>query len=47
MTDDLFYGVFFFPIDHVQWWLRIVRPVCRGLMIGHEEGHVEHVVDTP
>ena len=47
MTDDLLYGVFFFPIDHVWGWPRIVRSMCRGLMIGHEEGRVEHIVNTP
>ena len=45
MTDDLFYGVFFFPVDHVRGWPRIVRSVCRGLMIGREEGCVEHIVE--
>ena len=47
MTDDFLYSVFFFPIDHVRRWLRIVRSVCSGLVIGREEGHVEHIVDTP
>ena len=47
MTDDFFYGVFFFPVDHVRRWLRIVRSVCSSLVIGHEEGCVEHIVDTP
>ena len=47
MTDDLFDGVFFFPLDHVRGWPRIVRSVGGGLMIGCKKGCVEYVVDAP
>ena len=47
MTDDPFHGVFFFPVDHVRRWPGIVGSVCHSLVIGHEEGRMEHIVDTP
>ena len=47
MTSDGFDLEFFFPVHEVRGRLREVDPVLIGLLIGGQQGGVEHVMDGP
>jgi hypothetical protein len=47
MINDLLDLVFLFSVDDVWGWSGVVRSMRSRLVIGHEEGRMEDVVDAP
>ena len=46
LSNDLFNFIFFFSINKLRGWLRIVSAVFLCFMIRNKQVHMEHIMDS-